>query len=84
MSLLRPLALLLAASLTQGCEALKTPTPLTTDTLSEVLEPVPNYRKAPCWMQRAWAKDNTRKASLKGDKRVFKAPCDMQQAKATT
>lgn len=82
---LRLLALLLAASLIQGCGESKIQTPLTSDTLTEVLEPVPNYRKAPCWMQQAWARDNARKASLKVGKPVyFKAPCDVRSTVKTS
>jgi hypothetical protein len=85
MPLPRMLALLLAVSPIAGCAESKIPTPLTTDTLIEVLEPVPNYRKAPCWMQQAWARDNARKATLKSGKPVYyKAPCDLRPQTKTS
>ena len=65
------------ASLLAGCE---TPTPPPSKAVAELLKPVPNYVEAPCWMQREWAADNSRKKTAETGKVViYKAPCDVDK-----
>ena len=62
-----------------GC-ATQTPPP-SNQAIASLLKPVPNYEKAPCWMQREWAQDNSRKASVETNGVVsYKAPCDVDPA----
>ena len=60
-----------------GCAGLfETQTPRPSKAVSELLKPVPNYDKAPCWMQKEWAADNSRKKTAEtGKTTVYKAPC---------
>jgi hypothetical protein len=72
------LMLCLALPSLGGCAGwLETQTPSLSDgkAVSELLKPVPVYDKAPCWMQKDWSADNTRKAAAAGSKKVFAPPC---------
>lgn len=46
-----------------------------------LLKPVPVYEKAPCWMQKEWSADNTRKAAAAGKKDVYAPPCVFDKPK---
>lgn len=50
-------------------------------TVGELLKPVPVYDKAPCWMQKEWSADNTRKAAAAGKKDVYAPPCVFDKPK---
>lgn len=68
----------LAALSLGGCAGwfeTQTPSPSNGATVSELLKQVPVYDKAPCWMQKAWSEDNTRKEKAAGGKKVFAPPC---------
>ena len=72
------LALALSLPSLGGCAGwFETPTPSLSNgkAISELLEPVPVYDKAPCWMQKKWSADNTRKAAAGGSKQAFAPPC---------
>jgi hypothetical protein len=70
---LMPLVVLLILPL----GACATHTPPSSDVLTQVLNPVPNYALAPCEMQRKWAAHNSTVDSIKsGSIVVYKAPCD--------
>lgn len=50
--------------------------PYPSKSLAELTKPVPVYDKAPCWMQKAWSADNSRKATAKtGTVTVYAPPC---------
>ncbi len=71
-----------------GCESTSAiPTPYPSKSLAELTKPVPVYDKAPCWMQKAWSADNSRKATAKSGKvTVYSPPCvtDKKKAPETT
>jgi hypothetical protein len=72
------LTLCLALPSLGGCAGwFETQTPSLSDgkAVSELLKPVPVYDKAPCWMQKEWSADNTRKEAAAGGKKVFAPPC---------
>lgn len=68
---------------TSGCRAWWTQTPSTTSVkVAKAYAFVPNYTKAPCWMQRKWSEHNSVHATnIKDKETVFKAPCDVKQPK---
>lgn len=44
--------------------------------VAELLRPVPVYDKAPCWMQKEWSADNSRKKTAEAGKPVvYLPPC---------
>lgn len=55
-----------------GSGATQTPSP--SKAVAELLKPVPVYDKAPCWMQKAWSADNSRKKTAETGKVVAYAP----------
>ncbi len=72
------LTLVLALPSLGGCAGwFETQTPSLSDgkTVGALLKPVPVYDKAPCWMQKEWSADNTRKAAAAGKKAVYAPPC---------
>lgn len=71
------LAIGLTTSLLAGCaEWSATQTPLPSKAVVELLKPVPVYDKAPCWMQRRWSADNSRKqTAATGKVTVYAPPC---------
>ena len=61
-----------------GCAGwFETQTPSLSDgkAVGALLTPVPVYSKAPCWMQKEWSADNTRKAAAAGKKDAYAPPC---------
>jgi hypothetical protein len=72
------LTIVLAPLLLGGCAGwFETQTPSLSDgaAVGALLKPVPVYEKAPCWMQKEWSADNTRKAAARGSDKVFAPPC---------
>lgn len=68
-----------------GCAGwFETPTPSLSDgkAVGALLKPVPVYEKAPCWMQKEWSADNSRKAAAGGKKVVYAPPCVFDEKKA--
>ena len=60
-----------------GCaEWSATQTPLPSKAVAELLRPVPVYEGAPCWMQKRWSADNSRKrTAATGKVTVYAPPC---------
>lgn len=85
----RSFAVLIVCALACGlaaCQGSATRTPPTASVkASAAYRYVPNYTKAPCWMQRKWAEHNSVHASTRGGKSVvYKADCDLRKKKAAT
>lgn len=58
-----------------------TPTPSPSKAVAELLKPVPVYDKAPCWMQKEWSADNSRKKTAEtGKVTAYAPPCVTDKA----
>ena len=76
-------AVLLASLATLPLAACSTPTPSASGVIG-IFEPVPNYAKAPCELQKKWAEHNSKVASLQQWKEVvYKAPCEVDKKPKT-
>jgi len=75
-------SVLLIVPLIQACAADGTLLPATTKVLDD-LPKVQNSTKAPCWLQRQIAAQNSYVTTIRDKQEVvFKAPCDTDKAEA--
>ena len=71
----------LLATLPLAACATQTPDP-SSNMVTKLFRPVPNYSAAPCEMQREWAAHNSKVASIEAGRAVvYKAPCDVDPKK---
>lgn len=66
-----------------GCAGwFETPTASPSKAVGALLKQVPVYDKAPCWMQKEWSADNSRKATAQAGKEVaYVPPCVFDKPK---